>query len=341
MYNKELERLVIISSEVGSKGDYVQGGGGNTSYKLSGDMMAVKASGFRLDQISTETGYVVLDYRQIRDYYNNTVFMLNIDYENESSTMVKGSVIPFAETEKYRPSVEAGFHSLLDRTVIHSHSVYANIICCSYEGRELIKKIFGDEYNIIYLPYVNPGFALSYAIKNEIDKYFESNNRKANVIFMENHGLVVTDNDHFECLRLHEEINKKIRMFFNLGSNYPSIGLEDTSDGFISKTGFISDFSKKNDLSKEFIDSKILYPDQIVYLNNNIGIRFDSDTIKYSTNIDEAETIEETLLAYLYVLDIIDNKNLTLRKMPASGIDFINNWESEKYRKKMAEKTNI
>ena len=130
-------------------------------------------------------------------------------------------------------------------------------------------------------------------------------------------------------------------MFFNLDSNYPSIGLEDTSDGFISKTGFISDFSKKNDLSKEFIDSKILYPDQIVYLNNNIGIRFDSDTIKYSTNIDEAETIEETLLAYLYVLDIIDNKNLTLRKMPASGIDFINNWESEKYRKKMAEKTNI
>ena len=86
MYSKELERLVTISSEVGTISDYVQGGGGNTSYKLSGDMMAVKASGFRLDQITKEAGYVVLDYRQIRDFYKDTVFMSNVDYENERPT---------------------------------------------------------------------------------------------------------------------------------------------------------------------------------------------------------------------------------------------------------------
>lgn len=330
-----------ISSDVGSKSEYVQGGGGNTSYKLSGDMMAVKASGFRLDQITTEAGYVVLDYRQIREYYNNTVFMPNVDYENESSAKVKESVIPFAETEKLRPSVEAGFHSLLDRTVIHSHSVYANIICCSYEGRELAKKIFGNGYNAIYIPYTNPGFALTLAIKNEIDKYVEKNNIKPNVIFMENHGLIVTANDHLDCLRLHEEINTKIKVFFDLDNYYPEVKLEESNDGYVSKTAFIEDFMKKNDITREFIESKKLYPDQIVYLNNNTSIKFDQAIIKYSAKIDEARTIEETLLAYLYVIGIINSKNLTLRKMPPSGVDFINNWESEKYRKKIAEKGNI
>ena len=35
-----------LSKTAGARADYVQGGGGNTSVKLSGGLMAIKASGF-------------------------------------------------------------------------------------------------------------------------------------------------------------------------------------------------------------------------------------------------------------------------------------------------------
>ena len=40
-----------LSNRIGARPDYVQGGGGNTSVKLDGGLMAVKASGFRLSDV--------------------------------------------------------------------------------------------------------------------------------------------------------------------------------------------------------------------------------------------------------------------------------------------------
>ena len=135
MYEKEIIDFSEMSASVGIRCDYVQGGGGNTSYKLDDTLMAVKASGFRLDQISENQGYVVLDFKNIAEYFKNAD--QDADIENESSKIIRGNIKPFKRIEGLRPSVEAGFHALLMRAVIHSHSVYANIICCCEEGEKL------------------------------------------------------------------------------------------------------------------------------------------------------------------------------------------------------------
>ena len=68
MYRNELNDLVKISQFVGKRIDYVQGGGGNTSVKLDASLMAIKASGYKLSQITEESAYVTLNYKKIADF---------------------------------------------------------------------------------------------------------------------------------------------------------------------------------------------------------------------------------------------------------------------------------
>ena len=66
---KLLADFAQMSQLAGSRSDYVQGGGGNTSVKLDGGLMAIKASGFCLSDISTDKGYAVLNGANIRAFY--------------------------------------------------------------------------------------------------------------------------------------------------------------------------------------------------------------------------------------------------------------------------------
>jgi rhamnose utilization protein RhaD (predicted bifunctional aldolase and dehydrogenase) len=47
-----LRDFARVSQKIGARSDYVQGGGGNTSVKLGGGLMAIKASGYRLCDIT-------------------------------------------------------------------------------------------------------------------------------------------------------------------------------------------------------------------------------------------------------------------------------------------------
>ena len=71
------------------------------------------------------------------------------DYEKESAEVSKNSVVAIDGMATLRPSVEVGFHAILKKYVIHTHSVYANIITCSMEGEALAEKLFKD--SIIFL----------------------------------------------------------------------------------------------------------------------------------------------------------------------------------------------
>ena len=64
-----IEAFVKLSQIGGSRADYVQGGGGNTSVKLKNGYMAIKASGYCLKDIEKDTGYAVLDGNALRKFY--------------------------------------------------------------------------------------------------------------------------------------------------------------------------------------------------------------------------------------------------------------------------------
>lgn len=112
---------------MGGRNDYVQGGGGNTSVKLDGGLMAIKASGFSLKDIEPDRAYAVLDYEALRRFYFGSKPADFDDVEKVGSAQAKENTNTIEGLAVLRPSVEAGFHSILDTYVAHSHSVYANL----------------------------------------------------------------------------------------------------------------------------------------------------------------------------------------------------------------------
>ena len=110
---KLLSDFARVSQSTGARADYVQGGGGNTSVKLPGGLMAIKASGFCLSDIRPDKAYAVLDGADLRNFYLTTDPSALADVEKEGSARAKADVRHIDGLADLRPSVEAGFHSIL------------------------------------------------------------------------------------------------------------------------------------------------------------------------------------------------------------------------------------
>ena len=163
--------MIKMSCRVGKLPDYTQGGGGNTSVKLDDQLMAVKASGCKLCDITSHEGFVVVNYKKIQEYYDAVELSDKRDYYNESSQFVKNNMVKIEGLNEGRPSIEAGFHSLLEKYVIHTHSVYGNLLCCTRQGENIAKELFADgPYRYLWLPYIAPGFYLTLEIQKQIGR---------------------------------------------------------------------------------------------------------------------------------------------------------------------------
>ncbi len=337
---KTIQDIIDISQYAGSRADYTQGGGGNTSVKnFDNGLMLIKASGYRLVDINETTAFVAVDKNKIENYYNSVDLSVEKDYEKESAEVSKTSVVELEGITTLRPSVEVGFHAILKKYVIHTHSVYANLLTCSMQGEELAEKLFKDkDFGFIFLPYINPGFELTLAMKKKIDTFVASTGKYPEVIFMKNHGLVVTGDCIDRVKAVNTDVNETIRNYFGLADDFRSVNLVATENGFKSETKIVTDFVKDNTLNKAVLDETPLYPDQLVYLNNILAHSPDTMVVKdgtvyYNTDIKQATTLEETLAAYLFVVTTVKKANLTVSTMNEKEVYFINNWEAEKYRR--------
>jgi rhamnose utilization protein RhaD (predicted bifunctional aldolase and dehydrogenase) len=336
MYTKERKLMQRISNYCGDRVDYVQGGGGNTSVKFDARMMAIKASGYTLKETKADKGYVTVDYQKIKKYYNDVDTEAGKDFEKESLEVNMNSIVLLDGMEERRPSVEVGMHSFLERCVIHTHAVYANIVCCCGESRQLAKEIFADAgFGYVFVPYIDPGFRLTLAVRDAAKNYSDENCSMPDVIFMENHGVITTSDDAQEAMELHEKVNNGIIKRFEL-SSYPEPRIKKVDDGFESDTSYLLEFSK-NHGGQEYFEKLKLYPDQLVYIGKALTdvIKFEDGRIIYRAAEKEAKVIEETMLGVVYVVGQIEKYGLHINQMDEKGAAFINNWESEKYRSKL------
>lgn len=336
MYEEGKSAIQQISSYAGLRLDYVQAGGGNTSVKFDQELMAIKASGYTLKEITEDKGYVTVEYRKILDYYHSADPNSGRDFEQESLELNLGSVKLLAGMENKRPSVEVGFHSFLRRCVIHTHAVYANLLCCAAEGQEKARQIFaGSGISFIFIPYINPGFHLTLHIMEAVKSYQNANGKLPDIIFMENHGFIVDSDDAQAAIDLHEKANMMIRDFFGI-KNYDTPVIEKSGDSHFSRTPYLKQFVKSHPVDAAYFDRTPLYPDQLVYLKDHVGktilIDAGSGTIEYKTSEKQAQTLEEVILAVAFVINEIEKSGMQLKLMNEAGTSFINNWESEKYR---------
>lgn len=338
---KRLEDFVRISRFAGGRVDYTQGGGGNTSVKFNGGLMAIKASGYRLSDITEDDGYVLVDYNEVRKFYRQADPIRGRELEGE---IVKGAIRQREGMKALRPSVEVGFHALLSDFVIHIHSVYAAIVVCNRDGeRQMEELLKGKDYGFIFVPYINPGFELSLEIMRRADEYEKANGKAPEAIFMKNHGLVVHSRSAERAMRIVDDINGGIMKMLGIGENeFRQIKLAQSGEKcFISQTPLVLEFLARHKVDKQFFDRYPLYPDQIVYINNCLAhtphkMRFEGGSVIYDdVTYNQAVTMEETLAAFLFVLQKIWDNNLPLSTMGEKDVAFINNWEAEKFRRSM------
>ncbi len=197
-----LSALIEVSRAVGSNPDYVQAGGGNTSVKSSdGRTMAIKASGTPLRAMSESDGWVELDVAAVLNIFDRTDLPALPTSEREarvlqhlSSAVVGGSG---------RPSVESALHAMLGNSVIHTHAVAANALNCGPGLTALAEITPPDGLRPLWVSYTDPGWRLATAVKSAAEGYKKQNGSVASTIFLENHGLLVSDSTPAGCLALH------------------------------------------------------------------------------------------------------------------------------------------
>lgn len=283
MTDNKLQNLIEISQKIGCNIAYVQGGGGNTSVKIDIKRMAVKASGCMLKDMTISDGISIVDYSEMLSYIESPD-----EDDNIFNKKLQAMVIDMSD----RPSMEAGCHAQLGNFVVHSHSVYVNLLTCSAEGVDLATKLFPDAF---FVPYTTPGRDLSLALKETI----HNSAIFPTVIFLKNHGVIVSAKTSWEAYEIHEEINQKIRQTFDLD--------EAVYDQYIP--------SKELD----FIRSHILFPDQVVYT-------------QASSQFLKSQAARETIWAYNYILNGIENLGLTVDFVNKDQVKVLLGLDSEKHR---------
>lgn len=349
----DLEAFAYMSQKAGNRADYVQGGGGNTSVKLADGLMAIKASGFCLSDIDIDTAYALINLCGLQNFYNENTPETLEDVEKDGAACTKENTVVLPGMNPLRPSVEAGFHSILKKFVCHTHSVYANMCCCADEMCDIAEKAFADApYSWGSVPYTDPGSNLTFAILNEVARVKNKTGKEPAVILMKNHGIIVHGDDVNEVLNIHADANERLAKAFGIkGDSFPEVDLlQNGEDDFVLELPFTAALLKTGKYTVKTLLESPLYPDQMVFL---IGSLFENKedlsdgecsvctktgALRLKMNKKKACTISETVIAVLFISEQIQKCGYTISSMGEAAKKFIANWESEKYRKSLAGK---
>ena len=195
---KELENLIAISRKYGADSRYVIAGGGNTSYK-DAQHLWVKASGHALATID-ENGFAVLDRAKLAPMGEKAY---SAD-PTEREAQVKEDLASACLTKDRRPSVETSLHDCMEFAyVVHLHPTLVNGLMCSVNAANICDELFPDA---LYIEYTDPGYTLFKKVYDRLKAWKAEKGRQPQVIFLQNHGVFVGADTPEEIDRIYSSI---------------------------------------------------------------------------------------------------------------------------------------
>lgn len=272
-YINEYNKFIFLSETIGNEIEMCQNNGGNISVKLSDQHMIIKSSGFKLKDANKLNAYSILNYKLFLES--------KIDNIEEFDETIKKSIV----SDKYkRPSMETGFHTLLKKYVIHVHPIYITTLLCLKQSKKIIKNIYHN-YNYNYINYYNPGFDLYSNIKSQ--------NKEFDILFLENHGIIVSSNEYNSAIIMVNSINNIAKLYIENKIKNMNI-----------------DFNLN--YSEYELEEKYTFPDAIIFSHD-----------KSKKEINAAHNYINIVGKQLGILRYLDSQNMNVLK----------NLEAEKYRK--------
>jgi rhamnose utilization protein RhaD (predicted bifunctional aldolase and dehydrogenase) len=191
--NTTLQSLIALSHELGRDDRQLAIlGEGNTSADNGDGTFWIKASGSHLGTIEEE-GFSLVRMPTVLELLARKGLT-----DEEVAEGIRSSLV---DPGHRMPSVEIFLHAVClaeggARWVGHTHTTSVNQILCSSRGAApFLGHLFPDAIVVCgvapaVIPYVDPGFALGNALRDELRRYQDDYGRQPKMLLMVNHGVV-------------------------------------------------------------------------------------------------------------------------------------------------------
>ena len=341
-----MQDFLKMSRYAGMREDLVQAGGGNTSFKCDKERMVIKASGYQLAELSDEEGYATVNYQKIKDAFLNCGHLESMK-EEESKAILTEAMI-----EGERPSIETFLHSISGTYTLHTHPIVVNAMTCRAGGMERLAAIFPGA---LLVPYATPGVELAKAFFDAYKKKASEENQIFDIVFLQNHGLIVSAATADEVIRKTEDITrileKELECDFEayhrltrLWKYFPNkiiwkvtdaniLAVAKRMDGFWEHA-FCPDcvvfLGKKMWCFSGNADKRVL-DDFIAENGQPVMVHWDSAYYLIADSVKKALEIQSVMSFSAQVMYL--NKDYECLLLSEQEKNFLLNWDAEKYRK--------
>ena len=267
-FGPDLKGFVKISKFAGERFDLIQAGGGNTSVKIDDSTMLVKASGFALSDVDETTGFAKVNYSLLKEFLQNQHLSdgnPKLKEKDELPQVMEGATI----SSGIRPSIETLMHCLMGKFAIHAHPLPVNIVACRKNWRDELQLLFPE---CICVDYHTPGVDLATAIMDKIAGDSIDPNQESFVVFLQNHGIIVTAPTYEQVIDLIENTTNKIEI--HLGLDYSRYRSVTRISGLVSKkcrtsgVAYLSEdliLLQAAEKHKDYFSVNPFFPDMVVY----------------------------------------------------------------------------
>ncbi len=352
-----LEELIEMSSYAGARFDLVQAGGGNTSVKYDGNKMYIKASGCLLSEVSVHKGHTSVDLDKTLAILSDTDIIGDPDKRTKNtraSQELQKAILFNGE----RPSIETYLHALLSKYTCHVHAISVNILTSHKNWIEKMKSL--DE-NALCISYETPGIELALEMKTQLKAYLSTFGHLPKIIFLQNHGLIISSDIYEEIEALMEAIVVKAETISGIDfSRYRNT--TKIADVFNSVFGtldmaYLSEDQSIHVLLKSIDRAQLrkpFSPDGYVFCGYTL-LEIDTIVPAYFKTYHDRYSEAPKLILYkdlLYIMaadlkkakmieDVFKNNlliivslNKDLKYLEDEEIRYLGNWEAEEYRQK-------
>ncbi len=356
-----MQDFIKISKYAGMRNDLAQAGGGNTSVKLDDNIMLVKSSGFQLADVSGQAGYSKVDYRKIADYFREHVEGQEEDVFSEECGK---NLLQEAQMEGGRASIETFLHAITGRYTLHSHPTLVNILTAREGGMDILHTLFPQA---VFVPYKKPGAALAETYY-KLCREQQAKGADGSVIFLANHGLVVSGESGNEVIETTEQVLERIAAYLGVDDSAwrAATGLYETLQQVAGLEGNIVYLSENRYLSPEYAGRDLVEkglwehafcPDCVVYANKKLlrlkkdyssqeitefMERYGAPALVYyeghfyilAESVRKAQEIENVMSFAARVQH--GNIGQKMHVLSDAQADELLNWDAEKYRRQKA-----
>lgn len=337
--------FIKMSKYAGMREDLVQAGGGNSSYKMSADRMAIKASGYQLADMTMNEGYAVVNPAIIRNAF------LQSDCIDELTEQQGNQSLKEAFIEGKRPSIETFLHSISGKYTLHTHPIVVNALTCRKEGMETLKELFPEA---LLVGYKKPGIELAKAYFKAYKAKAKDENQVFDIVFMQNHGLVVSGDTADEVIEKTEQVVFKLERYLHCDfSGYHAA--TKLWDAFADRIVWrVTDWNVLRSYAKNGLWAYQFCPDCIVFLGKKVleldeGALYDQVQhhrekygepviIAYGSNLfiiaDSVKKAMETQSVLSFSAQVMDlNGGCECNLLSDRQENELLDWDAEQYRK--------